>query len=293
MEPKKPLSELDLAEPEQQAQAREEIKLLQPERLVYTSKPIAIVVNPSSGKKSDLRPLIQARLEQGGIPFEFHLSTKYFMTWEIAETIDLDKYSALVAVGGDGTYHEVVNGMLHRSDKKRIPIGFIPNGSGNDTLRSLWVTDPAKALDYIVKGDLLKVDITRVMFDFDTEDELEKMSREDKIRKLRYQLINSSYGIPAKLNFGAQKFKGRCCCNPYQVSALIEFCRIRYEEVDIIVDGETLFSGLPTGFVMGATGKHGGNDMLCCPVSVINDGLMELIIITKKEGFGGMARIMD
>ena len=200
---KKPLAELDLTDPEQQAQAREEIKLLEPERLVYTSKPIAIVVNPSSGKKRDLRPLIQTRLEQAGIPFEFHLSTKYFMTWEIAETIDLDKYSALVAVGGDGTYHEVVNGMLHRPDKKRIPIGFIPNGSGNDTLRSLWVTDPAKALDYMVKGDLLTVDLTRVMFDFDSDEELEKMSREEKIRRLRYQLINSSYGTPAKLNFGA------------------------------------------------------------------------------------------
>jgi diacylglycerol kinase family enzyme len=46
-----------------------------------------------------------------------------------------------VAVGGDGTYHEVVNGMLHREDKKKIPVGFIPNGSGNDTLRSLSVID--------------------------------------------------------------------------------------------------------------------------------------------------------
>ena len=38
----------------------------------------------------------------------------------------------MVAVGGDGTMHEVVNGMLHRKDKKRLPIAFIPNGSGND-----------------------------------------------------------------------------------------------------------------------------------------------------------------
>ena len=91
------------------------------------------------------------------------------MTWELAESLDIDKYSAIIAVGGDGTYHEIVNGMLHRIDKKRLPVGFIPNGSGNDTLRSLGVTDAAKALEYIVKGDLLKVDLTRVLLD--TEDE--------------------------------------------------------------------------------------------------------------------------
>ena len=87
------------------------------------------------------------------------------MTWELGQTIDLDKYSALVAVGGDGTYHEVVNGMLHRVDKKKIPVAFIPNGSGNDTLRGLSVFDVNQALDYIVKADLIKLDLTRILLD--------------------------------------------------------------------------------------------------------------------------------
>lgn len=84
----------------------------------------------------------------------------------------MDKYSVLVAVGGDGTYHEVVNGMLHRSDKRRMPVAFIPNGSGNDTLRSFGVTDIAKAMDYIVKGDIIKVDLTKMLMDHETEEEI-------------------------------------------------------------------------------------------------------------------------
>jgi diacylglycerol kinase family enzyme len=39
------------------------------------------------------------------ISFEFFESTKSLMAWDISFSIDLEKYSALVAVGGDGTYH--------------------------------------------------------------------------------------------------------------------------------------------------------------------------------------------
>jgi diacylglycerol kinase family enzyme len=45
-----------------------------------------------------------------------------------------------VASGGDGTLHEVVNGMMQRKDGKRIPVGFIPNGSGNDICLNLGIT---------------------------------------------------------------------------------------------------------------------------------------------------------
>ena len=38
----------------------------------------------------------------------------------------------MVCVGGDGTIHEFANGLLMRKDKKKIPIAFIPNGTGND-----------------------------------------------------------------------------------------------------------------------------------------------------------------
>jgi diacylglycerol kinase (ATP) len=47
---------------------------------------------------------------------------------------------ALIAVGGDGTLHEVVNGLMNRADSKRVPIAFIPNGSGNDTCHGFGIT---------------------------------------------------------------------------------------------------------------------------------------------------------
>lgn len=80
------------------------------------------------------------------------MSQRVFHTYELANTIDLDKYCMIVSVGGDGTFHEINNGMLHRSDKKRLPIAIIPNGSGDDNANSIGIDTVEESLKYILKG---------------------------------------------------------------------------------------------------------------------------------------------
>ena len=60
---------------------------------------------------------------------------------EISRDLQIDNYSALVTVGGDGTVHEVVNGLMCRQDGKKLPLCFLPNGSGNDLCGSLGLDD--------------------------------------------------------------------------------------------------------------------------------------------------------
>ena len=93
-------------------------------------------------------------------------------TYFFAKQIDLEKYSMLVAAGGDGSYHEVVNGMLARPDKKKVPIGMIPNGSGNDTCTSIGVMNLQDALDNIVNAEVLALDTVRCLIDHDTYEEI-------------------------------------------------------------------------------------------------------------------------
>ena len=100
------------------------------------SKGVAIVYNPESGKKRNVKGVIESSLTKAKIPLKFFATERRMHAFEIANTLDLDKYDALVCVGGDGTIHELANGLLMRKDKKKIPIAFIPNGSGNDLCSS-------------------------------------------------------------------------------------------------------------------------------------------------------------
>jgi diacylglycerol kinase family enzyme len=63
---------------------------------------------------------------------------------------------------------------LRRKDKKRVPVGLIPNGSGDDACGclGLLVNDTLNGLNYVLKGDLIKVDIIKVLIDCNSEEEL-------------------------------------------------------------------------------------------------------------------------
>ena len=68
---------------------------------------------------------------------------------------DLSKYSMIVSVGGDGTHHEVMNGMLLRLDGKKLPLGLIPNGSENVTDKAIGHDTIDEAIKSIVRGELV------------------------------------------------------------------------------------------------------------------------------------------
>jgi len=128
-------------------------------------RPIGIIYNPNSGKKRDLRPLIEKRLSEHNIAYELLQTEKSFDTFRYAYNSDLSKFSALIAVGGDGSVSEVLNGMMARPDGQRVPLGAIPNGSGNQWCYTLGIESAEEALDTIIQAHVVKADTIRVLTD--------------------------------------------------------------------------------------------------------------------------------
>ena len=83
------------------------------------------VINPFSGKRKSIqifhkiKPIFNSNeIELSVFETKFQGHAK-----ELIEETNLNTYQGIVLLGGDGTFHEVVNGMLNRRDKKKIPIG--------------------------------------------------------------------------------------------------------------------------------------------------------------------------
>ena len=164
----------------------------------------------------------------------------------------------VVALGGDGTFHEVLNGI---ADFEKVRLGFIPAGRGNDYARAAKLsTKPNKALQDILRGDEIRSDYIAVGdkrclniagTGLDTEVLKRVIGKTGKITYLKSLMYCIKHFSPYKMKFTADGVE-------------------REEDVIMI--------GVCNGIAIG-----GG--MKLSPYSVPNDGKMEVISVrVPKDG---------
>lgn len=97
------------------------------------------IVNPAArhGETGALVPVLRKLL--ASIDHELVLTERMGHATELAAAAA--GRSAVVAVGGDGTVHEVLNGLMRIPAAERPPLGLVPTGSGNDTRRTLGIPE--------------------------------------------------------------------------------------------------------------------------------------------------------
>jgi len=96
-----------------------------------------LIVNPTSGRGSGgkLLPKIEESLRRYGIAFTTTLTTARGQATELAEAAIVKGNQTVVAVGGDGTLHEVTNAVLDADPALSPTLGLIACGTGNDFAR--------------------------------------------------------------------------------------------------------------------------------------------------------------
>jgi len=220
-----------------------------------------IIYNPTSGREAFKRklPEVLQRLEEAGYETSCHATTGAGDATDAAKIAVERHYDIVIAAGGDGTIHEVVNGLAEQEYRPKI--GIIPMGTTNDFARALQIPrDIEGAVDIIVKGDTIPVDIGKI-----NEKYFINIAGGGRLTELTYE-------VPSKL----KTMLGQLA---YYLKGMEMLPSIKASNVRIEYDGK-LFEGEAMLFLVGLTNSIGGFEKLA-PDASINDGLFSLLILKK------------
>jgi diacylglycerol kinase (ATP) len=123
------------------------------------------IVNPAAGggRSAKLAGAELARLKTKGLRVDVIASTGPGHVAELAGEAYAQGYRRFLAVGGDGTAHEIVNGVFsHQKTTQRIELGFLPLGTGNSFLRDFSDRGVQDSLDALENGRKRRVDLLRL-----------------------------------------------------------------------------------------------------------------------------------
>lgn len=227
------------------------------------SSPYLALLNPQAGSAGHADAL-QAWVEARG--------HELVETRSAEESHDLARAAAargqvVLAAGGDGTIHAVVNGLL-AAGAERPRLGVIPLGTGNDLARSLGLPeDPAAALDVIDAGHIQPIDAFRATL----------------AGRVRYGANVASLGLGGQLARSVtSESKQRWGPLAYVLSGVNEAAHAEFFPLGLVLDGRAL-EERALG-VLVANGRYAAGGFDVAPQAKIDDGLLEVIVV-KPEGF--------
>jgi len=126
------------------------------------------IINPTSrgGKSKKIWPFIRERLIKEEIEFDFAFTEYHKHSSKLTQGAVCQGFKSIVAIGGDGTFHNVVNGLMSQTDyvSRSINLGIIPVGTGNDWVRTHKIPNQyEQALDILFRGNTKQQDIGRII----------------------------------------------------------------------------------------------------------------------------------
>jgi diacylglycerol kinase (ATP) len=123
------------------------------------------IVNPAAGggRSAKLAGPALAGLREKGLKVDVVASTGPGHAVELAREAYEQGYRRFIAVGGDGTAHEILNGVYESArGKERIALGFLPLGTGNSFLRDFTKDGAQASLQAMIEGRTRPVDLLRL-----------------------------------------------------------------------------------------------------------------------------------
>lgn len=232
------------------------------------------IVNPSSssGKGMRIWQTVEKQLKMEHIAYHVFFTSRKKQAEELARMICVHHAPCtIIAVGGDGTANEVLNGL---TDYSKICFGYIPSGSGNDLARGLGLkTDPLCALHSILHPKCIRsVSVGCVH----TPEQTRRFIVSSGIgfdAAVCHEAINSS--MKKVLNhFGLGKLT-------YLGIALKQLILLRSTPVSMLLDDRRQFEFDDIFFIACMNLQYEGGGFKFCPEADPTDEYLDLCLVEK------------
>lgn len=251
-------------------------------KTIDSGKWMAVVnVFAASRKAGSIWKNAAVMLEEAGVPYyKARFTGGELNATALSRKSAAEGYRNFIAVGGDGTIHDVLNGIgeyvasaegVSFSD---FTLAVIPVGSGNDWVKSVGVPrDIREAVRLVAEGVRRKQDVVKVSV-------LDAADLDAEPLTVSYMANIAGVGLDARVCeiVNRKKEQGKRGKKLY-VSALLYCIRHRVPvRASIVCDGVEIFNGKYLSIAFG-TGKFSGGGMRQTPLAVIDDGLTDVTVI--------------
>ena len=225
-----------------------------------------VIVNPAAqgGMGRRAWPRLAERARDLAIPLDVVFTTRPLEATEIARRAAADGRPLVVALGGDGTVNEVVNGLTASgaSGADRPELAILPLGTGRDTIRTYGIPKrPLAALHLLRSGSTRTIDIGIARF---AEHE-------------RLFINIGSCGLTGAVAERANRTTKRLGGTPaFLVATIATFASWKNVPFRVRVDEREL--ELVANNVICANGRAFGGGIRVCPQAEPDDGLLDVLI---------------
>jgi diacylglycerol kinase (ATP) len=222
------------------------------------------IVNPAAGggRSAKLAASTLERLRKKALLIDVIASTAAGHAVQLAREAYNQGYRRFIAVGGDGTAHEILNGVLSAGNgKERISLGFLPLGTGNSFLRDFTQDGATASLQALLAGRKRPVDLVRL-----------RHSMGDV-----YSINLVSVGFTADVAALTNRFFKPLGHLGYLLGVFIRVAQLRRRSFALRCDDDKSWDERRCLFLTFNNSKYTGGTMLIAPQADPADGLIEFV----------------
>jgi diacylglycerol kinase (ATP) len=247
---------------------------------------LTVIVNPHAGKRhvGEEIPELERTLRARNLPYRLRRTQGPGDATRFAREALESGGRFLVAVGGDGTVHEVVNGMFDDEGKPIVPdavLGVVAAGSGCDLIRTFGLPgDATRACHHLTGDNTYPLDIGKISY-----------TTTDGDRAVRYFVNVAEVGLGAAVAARAERMSPSLGRSKYFVGFWLTLPRFKLAEVKVVA-GRKSYEG-PAYLVVVGNAQYYGGGMKISPRSYPGDGVLDALVFKgpKSDAFTMLPKI--